>query len=131
MDIVDIALSKKYTDDSLAGAGSLKGVSISKVQIDDNGHLIITYDGALPDGTTIQDAGALPNGVYSVEEITTASNVWNIQHNLNTPYNELTIIATDTDNNYIIGDIDEVNSTNNLLVITFSEDVAGKVVVKK
>ena len=123
--------SKKYTEDSLAGAGALKGIGISSVSIDANNHLIVNYDKALPDGTTSQDVGPLPTGASYVEDISTPSTTWSIQHNLATPFNELTIITTDVDGNIILGDIDVANTTNNLLIITFKEAIAGKAVVKK
>ncbi len=123
--------SRQYTEDSLVGAGALKGIGISSVSIDTNNHLIITYDKALPDGTTTQDAGPLPTGASFVKDIATASTTWSIQHNLATSFNELTIITTDADGNFIFGDIDTVNSTDNLLIITFKDAIAGKAVVKK
>ena len=65
------------------------------------------------------------------EEITTASNSWNIQHNLNTEWYKLFINIIDSDNNIIYGDIDVANSTNNLLVIKFNTPIAGKIIIKK
>ena len=123
--------SIKYTEDSLVGAGALKGIGISSVSIDANNHLIVNYDKALPDGTTSQDAGALPTGASFVKDIATASTTWSIQHNLDTSFNELTIITTDVDGNFIFGDIDTANSTDNMLIITFKDAIAGKAVVKK
>ena len=84
------------------------------------------------------------NGIYLVgnktlsdlkllyeEEITTASNSWNIQHNLNTEWYKLFINIIDSDNNIIYGDIDVANSTNNLLVIKFNTPIAGKITIRK
>ena len=126
-----LAMSMRYTEESLNGAGALKGVGISKVEIDANNHLIVTFDKPLPDGTTQQDVGALPTSESFVAEITTPAWLWTIQHNLDAPYDELTIIATDADGNYIVGDIDPVNSTRNQLVIDFNELVTGKIIIKK
>ena len=65
------------------------------------------------------------------EEITTASNSWSIQHNLNTEWYKLFINIIDSDNNIVFGDIDVANSTNNLLVIKFNTPIAGKIIIKK
>ena len=65
------------------------------------------------------------------EEITTASNSWSIQHNLNTEWYKLFINIIDSDNNIIYGDIDVANSTNNLLVIKFNTPITGKITIKK
>lgn len=45
---------KKYIDETLEGAGALKGIGIDKTEVV-NGHLVVTYD----DGST-EDAGTLP-----------------------------------------------------------------------
>lgn len=66
-----------------------------------------------------------------VEEITTTSSTWSIQHNLNTPWYELSINIIDSDNNIVFGDIDVGNSTNNLLVVKFNTPLAGKIIIKK
>ena len=126
-----VGASRKYTEDSLAGAGALKGIGISSVSIDAKNHLIVNYDKALPDGTTSQDAGPIPTGASFVKDVATASTTWSIQHNLSTSFNELTIITTDVDGNFIFGDIDTANSTSNLLIIKFRDAIAGKAVVKK
>ena len=65
------------------------------------------------------------------EEITTASNSWSIQHNLNTEWYKLFINIIDSDNNIIYGDIDVANSTNNLLVIKFNTPITGKITIRK
>ena len=65
------------------------------------------------------------------EEITTASNSWSIQHNLNTEWNSLFINIIDSDNDIIYGDIDVANSTKNLLVIKFDTPIAGKITIRK
>lgn len=131
IDFPTLNASKKYTEDSLKGAGALLGIGISKVDIDANAHLIVTYDKALPDGSTQRDAGALPTGGSYVQTISTPLQTWSIQHNLNTSWNELLVITTDDNSDYIIGEVDHTNSTNNLLVIKFDKPFAGKAVVKK
>ena len=65
------------------------------------------------------------------EEITTPSNSWNIQHNLNTEWYKLFINIIDSDNDIIYGDIDVDNSTKNLLVIKFDTPIAGKITIRK
>ena len=65
------------------------------------------------------------------EEITTASNSWSIQHNLNTEWYKLFINIIDSDNNIIYGDIDVTNSTKNLLVIKFDTPITGKITIRK
>ena len=65
------------------------------------------------------------------EEIITASNSWNIQHNLNTEWHKLFINIIDSDNDIIYGDIDVANSTKNLLVIKFNAPIAGKITIRK
>ena len=65
------------------------------------------------------------------EEITTPSNSWNIQHNLNTEWHKLFINIIDSDNDIIYGDIDVTNSTKNLLVIKFDTPITGKITIRK
>ena len=65
------------------------------------------------------------------EEITTASNIWSIQHNLNTEWNSLFINIIDSDNDIVFGDIDITNSTNNRLVIQFNTPITGKITIRK
>ena len=65
------------------------------------------------------------------EEITTASNSWSIQHNLNTEWYKLFINIIDNDNDIIYGDIDVDNSTKNLLVIKFNTPITGKITIRK
>ena len=65
------------------------------------------------------------------EEITTPSNSWSIQHNLNTEWYKLFINIIDSDNDIIYGDIDVTNSTKNLLVIKFDTPIAGKITIRK
>ena len=65
------------------------------------------------------------------EEITTPSNSWNIQHNLNTEWNSLFINIIDSDNDIIYGDIDVANSTKNLLIIKFDTPITGKIAIRK
>ena len=65
------------------------------------------------------------------EEITTASNIWSIQHNLNTEWYKLFINIIDSDNDIVFGDIDVANSTKNLLVIKFNTPITGKITIRK
>ena len=65
------------------------------------------------------------------EEITAASNSWNIQHNLNTEWYKLFINIINSDNDIIYGDIDVANSTKNLLVMKFDTPIAGKITIRK
>ena len=65
------------------------------------------------------------------DEITTASNSWSIQHNLNTEWYKLFINIIDDNNDIVFGDIDVANSTNNLLVIKFNTTIDGKIIIKK
>ena len=65
------------------------------------------------------------------EEITTPSNSWSIQHNLNTEWYKLFINIIDSDNDIIYGDIDVANSTKNLLVIKFDTPISGKITIRK
>ena len=65
------------------------------------------------------------------EEITTPSNSWSIQHNLNTEWYKLFINIIDSDNDIIYGDIDVANSTKNLLVIKFDTPITGKITIRK
>ena len=65
------------------------------------------------------------------EEITTASNSWSIQHNLNTEWYKLFINIIDSDNDIIYGDIDVANSTKNLLVMKFDTPITGKITIRK
>ena len=70
-------------------------------------------------------------GLLYEEEITAASNSWNIQHNLNTEWYKLFINIIDSDNDIIYGDIDVNDSTKNLLVIKFDTPIAGKITIRK
>ena len=65
------------------------------------------------------------------EEITTPSNIWSIQHNLNTEWHKLFINIIDSNNDIIYGDIDVTNSTKNLLVIKFDTPITGKITIRK
>ena len=65
------------------------------------------------------------------EEITTASNSWSIQHNLNTEWYKLFINIIDSDNDIIYGDVDVANSTKNLLIIKFDTPITGKITIRK
>lgn len=96
--------------------------------IDGENHLI----GVLDDDTEV-DAGVIPTPSRVIHEqvITTASDTWHIQHNLNETWERLDILVLDDNKNIIIGELDETNSTNNLLVLKFNEPITGKAVIKK
>ena len=64
-------------------------------------------------------------------QITTASKIWNIQHNLNTEWWKLQINIIDSDGNIVYGDVDLIATTNNLLVLNFEKEVQGKIYIKK
>ena len=65
------------------------------------------------------------------EEITTASNIWSIQHNLNTEWYKLFVHIIDDNNDIVFGDIDVANSTKNLLIIKFNTPIYGKITIRK
>jgi len=56
------------------------------------------------------------------------SDVWNIQHNLGG--RSVTVLTLDAAGEQIIGQIDTLMSTDNLLVIRFSEALAGTAYIK-
>ena len=62
---------------------------------------------------------------------TTASTTWKIQHNLNTPWYELSVLIIDSDNNRIYGNVDVDNCTDNVFMLKFDEPISGKAIVKK
>ena len=70
-------------------------------------------------------------GLLYEEEITTPSNSWSIQHNLNTEWYKLFINIIDDNNDIVFGDIDVANSTKNLLVIKFDTPISGKITIRK
>ena len=65
------------------------------------------------------------------KQITTASKIWNIQHNLNTEWWKLQINIIDNEGNVVYGDVDLSATTNNLLVLNFEKEVQGKIYIKK
>ena len=65
------------------------------------------------------------------KQITTASKIWNIQHNLNTEWWKLQINIIDDEGNIVYGDVDLDKTTNNLLVLNFEKEVQGKISIKK
>lgn len=132
INFITLGLAKRYSKKAIESIESIiQGRSIVKTEINAENHLIITYDKPLPDGSKTQDAGLMPEDASFVKIITEPSKTWTIQHNLDTQFDELVIITTDVDRNFIIGEVDEIKSTNNLLVINFSESVAGKAIIKK
>ena len=64
-------------------------------------------------------------------QITTATKIWNIQHNLNTEWWKLQVNIIDNDGNVVYGDVDLSATTNNLLVLNFEKEVQGKIYIKK
>ena len=64
-------------------------------------------------------------------QITTASKIWNIQHNLNTEWWKLQVNIIDNEGNVVYGDVDLSATTNNLLVLNFEKEVQGKIYIKK
>ena len=64
-------------------------------------------------------------------QITTASKIWNIQHNLNTEWWKLQINIIDDEGNIVYGDVDLDKTTNNLLVLVFETAIQGKIYIKK
>ena len=65
------------------------------------------------------------------KQITTASKIWNIQHNLNTEWWKLQINIIDDEGNIVYGDVDLDKTTNNLLVLVFETAIQGKIYIKK
>ena len=115
-----LAMAIDYTDKKATG-----NVTITK---NSDGSVTFSSDGGSVVTLTLDN---LINGTSYVEEITTSSSTWSIQHNLNRPWNELVINITDVDGNTTEGDIDINSSTNNLLVIKFNEPISGKIYIKK
>lgn len=125
MDKKALAASKTYTDEQL------KNYQCGDVTVTKNADGSITFSANGGNSTATLTVDNLINGTSYVEEITTPSNTWSIQHNLNRPWNELTINIIDSDRNTTNGDIDINSSTNNLLVIKFNEPISGKIYIKK
>lgn len=119
----------------LDGEKGDKGSSIVDVKLkqitigtDEEIHLFCILD----DGTEI-DAGKLPVEVINETEIdiTTPSTTWSLQHNLNTPWYELSVLIIDSDNNRTYGNVDVDNCTDNVFMLKFDEPISGKAIVKK
>lgn len=125
MDKKALSASKTYTDEKL------KNYQCGDVTVTKNSDGSITFSANGGNSTATLTVDNLINGTSYVEEITTPSNTWSIQHNLNRPWNELTINIIDSDRNTTNGDIDINSSTNNLLVIKFNEPISGKIYIKK
>ena len=109
---------------------SIVDVKIKQVTVgtDEEIHLFCILD----DGTEI-DAGKLPVEVINETEIdiTTPSTTWSLQHNLNTPWYELSVLIIDSDNNRTYGNVDVDNCTDNVFMLKFDEPISGKAIVKK
>lgn len=138
-----LAASKKYTEETVIGLGALKGAPCTIKQIeevkDTDGNVIankITFEWTATDGTVKTDSIVVKNGtgeegiVIELEQAT-ASTTWTLQHDLDTPWYNLSITCLSTENDVVIGDIDTATSTDNLLVIKFKEPLKGKVIIKK
>ena len=86
----------------------------------------------LRDGQTASVTIPTPQTNYMYNEsITNESETWMINHMLDTPWQQLTIDTYDYNNRRIYGTVDAQRSTNNLLVIEFSEKVKGQITIKK
>ena len=125
MDKKALAASKTYTDEQL------KNYQCGDVTVTKNADGSITFSANGGKSQVTLTVDNLINGTSYVEEITTPSNTWSIQHNLNRPWNELTINIIDSDDNITEGSIDIDNSTNNLLIIKFNKSISGKIYIKK
>ena len=111
---------------------SIVDVKIKQVTVgtDEEIHLFCILD----DGSEI-DAGKLPIEGSKINEteidITTPSTTWSLQHNLNTPWYELSVLIIDSDNNRTYGNVDVDNCTDNVFMLKFDEPISGKAIVKK
>ena len=138
-----LAASQKYTEETVIGLGALKGTPCTIKQIeevkDTDGNVIankITFEWTATDGTVETDTITVKNGtgedgiVIELEQAT-VSTIWALQHDLDTPWYNLSITCLSTENDVVIGDVDVATSTDNLLVIKFKEPLKGKVIIKK
>lgn len=138
-----LAASRKYTEETVIGLGALKGAPCTIKQIeelkDTEGNVIankITFEWTATDGTVKTDSIVVKNGtgedgiVIELEQ-TTASTTWTLQHDLDTPWYNLSITCLSAENDVVIGDVDVATSTDNLLVIKFKEPLKGKAIIKK
>lgn len=125
-------MSYSFDAVSYANTGKrLKNYQCGDVSVTKNADGSITFSANGGQSTATLTVDNLINGTSYVEEITTPSNTWSIQHNLNRPWNELTINIIDSYRNTTNGDIDINLSTNNLLVMKFNEPISGKIYIKK
>ena len=53
---------------------------------------------------------------------------WSIQHNLQSLF--VSVVTVDSDGNEVIGFVDRVNSTANLLIMQFSQPIAGSAYIR-
>ena len=107
--------------ETLAGAGALAGRPGREIELRANEtHIQWRYAGASDDWT---DLIKIPLAAKYTHDQTTAKDVWHIQHNIGKW--PVDIIAVDSDGEQIIGRIDVVESTQNLLVYRFSEPLSG------
>jgi len=113
------ALSKKYTSDSLVGAGAIKGKSAYEIAVD-NG-----YSGTEAEWLeSLKGKDGIGTG-YIFEQAVPSSH-WEISHSLNNQFP--TVLCIDADGDNIFGDVTFVSE--NVLTIDFSEAVKGKAFIK-
>lgn len=138
-----LAASQKYTEETVIGLGALKGAPCTIKQIEEvkdiNGNVIankITFEWTATDGTVKTDSITVKNGageegtVIELEQAT-VSTIWALQHDLDTPWYNLSVACLSAENDVVIGDVDVATSTDNLLVIKFKEPLKGKAIIKK
>lgn len=86
-------------------------------------------------GIKVGDTLTINNAVLDIKSFhhnqSVSSKTWSIQHNLDSPYWSLSIFIVDSDGNTTNGNIDKSLSTNNLLVIKFTESISGEAYIKK
>ena len=93
----------------------------------DGNHLICIMD----DGEEI-DAGILDTTVDEyTQEITSLSNTWHIQHNLNAEWWKLNIRLISETGAVLIGGVDTTLTTKNLLVVNFESPMQVKAYIIK
>jgi hypothetical protein len=73
------------------------------------------------------NSGEIPSYTHTQS---TPSEVWNVQHNFNTPDPLWVAVVDDTDGNLVVCEEDYPASTNNLLVLRFGIPMAGTAIVK-
>ena len=122
MDVLDIGYLKKLINSIASG---FKSQSTTQ-QADGSYKVIITWN----DNTTSEFIFNQYKGETEID-ITTPSTTWLLQHNLNTPWYELSVLIIDSDNNRTYGNVDVDNCTDNVFMLKFDEPISGKAIVKK